>query len=90
VPFGNTYDKKRQMTSRFRFVFVIFFVTAVLILTVQVRSANHRIFYHLCAVNVEQGRLKQQLWQKQLQVENLINPAVISERLEYWGREKGE
>jgi hypothetical protein len=70
------------MTSRFRFVFVIFFVTAVLILTVSVRSENHRIFYQLCAVNAEQGRLKQHLWHKQLQVENLLNPAAISERVD--------
>jgi predicted carbohydrate-binding protein with CBM5 and CBM33 domain len=70
------------MASRFRFVFVIFLVTAVLILTVWVRSENHRIFYKLCAVNVEQGRLKQQLWHKQLQVENLLNPAAISERVD--------
>jgi Tfp pilus assembly protein PilO len=69
------------MTSRFRFVLVVFYVTAVLILTVVVRSSNHRMFYKLCALNAEQARLKQQLWQKQLQVESLTNPAAISERL---------
>ncbi|MHC4155151.1 MAG: hypothetical protein ACYST6_09565 [Planctomycetota bacterium] len=69
------------MTSRFRFVFVVFYVTVVLILTVVVRSANHRMFYRLCSLNAEQARLKQQLWQKQLQVESLTNPAAISERL---------
>lgn len=70
------------MTSRFRFVFVVFYVTAVLILTVLVRNANHRMFYKLCELNAEQARLKQQLWQKQLQVESLMSPAVISERLQ--------
>jgi len=70
------------MTSRFRFVFVVFYVTAVLILTVLVRNANHRMFYRLCELNAEQARLKQQLWQKQLQVESLMSPEVISERLQ--------
>jgi hypothetical protein len=31
---------------------------------------------------VEQNRLKQQLWQKQLRLENLINPAAVSRRLD--------
>ena len=70
------------MRSRFCFVFVIFYFTAVLILTVALRSANNRIFYKLCTLEAEQSRLKQQLWQKQLQLENLINPASISERLD--------
>jgi hypothetical protein len=35
----------------------------------------------------EQSRLKQQLWQKQLRLENLINPAAVSRRLD--GRKKG-
>ena len=53
-----------------------------MILTVLVRNANHRMFYKLCELNAEQARLKQQLWQKQLQVESLMSPAVISERLQ--------
>jgi hypothetical protein len=71
------------MTSRFCFVFVVFYFTAVLILTVSLRSANNRIFYKLCAINAEQSRLKQQLGNKQLELESLINPGAISERLNY-------
>jgi len=71
------------MMSRFCFVFVVFYFTGVLILTVSLRSAESRIFYRLCTINAEQSRLKQQLWQKQLQLENLINPASISKRLGY-------
>ncbi len=67
---------------RLRFCFVIFYFTAVLILTVCLRSANNRIFYKLRTIDAEQGQLKQQLWQKQLQLESLINPAAVSERLE--------
>ncbi len=70
------------MRLRFCFVFVVFCFTAVLILTVSLRSADNRIFYQLCTIKAEQSRLKQQLWQKQLRLENLINPAAISQRLD--------
>jgi len=70
------------MRLRFHFVFVVFYFTAVLIFTVNLRSANNRIFYKLCSQMAEQNRLKQQLWQKQLQLENLINPAAVSEYLD--------
>ncbi len=71
------------MGSRFCFVFVVFYFTAVLILTVSLRSADNRIFYRLCTVNTKQSRLKQQLWEKQLRLENLINPAAVSQQLDY-------
>jgi hypothetical protein len=69
------------MKPRFRFVLVIFWVTAILILTVHLRNVNNRIFYELCVRRAEQTRLKQHLWQKQLQLESLINPAAVSRRL---------
>jgi hypothetical protein len=69
------------MRVRFRFVFIVFWVTAILILTVHLRNINNRIFYELCVRRAEQGQLKQQLWQKQLQLESLINPAAVSRRL---------
>jgi hypothetical protein len=65
--------------SQFRFVFVVFYFTAVLILAVSLRSANNRVFYELCKYNVEQNRLKQKLGAKQLLLESLINPAAISQ-----------
>ncbi len=70
------------MKSRFRFVFVIFYLTAVLILTICLRNANNRIFYKLCMRTAEQNRLKQELGNKQLRLENLINPASVSHRLD--------
>ncbi len=70
------------MRLRFYFVFVVFYFTAALILTVSVRSAEDCIFYKLCTIGVEQSRVKQQLWQKQLQLENLINPAAVSQQLD--------
>jgi len=70
------------MMSRFCFVFVVFYFTAVLIFTIYLRSANNRIFYKLCTLTAEQSRLKQQLGNKQLRLENLINPAALSKRLD--------
>ena len=70
------------MRSRFCFVFIVFYLTAVLILTVYLRSANNRIFHKLYTISTRQNRLKQQLGNKQLRLENLINPAAISERLD--------
>lgn len=69
------------MKSQFRFVFVVFYLTAVLIFTIHLRSADNRVFYRLATINREQLRLKQQLWNKQLKLENLINPAAVSEHL---------
>ena len=70
------------MRSRFCFVLVVFFFAATLILAVYQRGANHSTFYTLRRCKIEQGRLRQELWQKQLRVESLINPAAISERLD--------
>jgi hypothetical protein len=69
------------MRRRVYFVFILLYFTAVLIFTVYVREAESRVFYEICAVRREQHLLKQQLWQKQLQLEGSINPAAISERL---------
>ncbi|MHC4693761.1 MAG: hypothetical protein ACYS67_13545 [Planctomycetota bacterium] len=70
------------MRPQFRFVFVVFYFTAVLILAVYLRSANNRIFYQLITKQAEQSWLIQELTNKQLQVETLINPAAVSERLD--------
>ncbi len=70
------------MGSRPYFVLVIFFFAATLIAAVYLRGANKRVFYQLRMQRMEQGRLRQELWQKQLRVESLINPASISRRLD--------
>jgi len=67
--------------SQFRFVFVVFCFTAILIFAVYLRSANNRIFYERCECEAEQSQLKQQLGTKQLLLESLINPAAISQRV---------
>jgi len=70
------------MRSRFRFVFIVFYVTAVLIFAVYLRSASNLIFHKLYTISISQNRLKQQLGNKQLRLENLINPVAVSQRLD--------
>jgi hypothetical protein len=70
------------MAARLCFVFVVFYLTAVLLFAVRLRTANRRIFYNLRKVEAEQGRLKQQLWEKQLQLESLISPASVWQKIE--------
>ena len=67
--------------SQFRFVFVVFCFTAVLIFAVYLRSANNRIFYEFRSCNVDISQVKQELGTKQLLLESLINPAAISQRV---------
>ena len=67
--------------SQFRFVFVVFCFTAVLIFAVILRSSNNSVFYELRVCNVDISRLKQELGTKQLLLEGLINPAAISQRV---------
>ena len=68
--------------SQFRFFFVVFFFTVLLILAVSLRNANNRIIYELCIFRSEVNQLKQELGVKRLRFENLTNPAAIHEHLE--------
>ena len=69
------------IVSQFRFVYAVFCLTAILILAVYLRDANNRIFYRLCTHRAELSQLKQELGAKQLQLESLINPAAVSQRM---------
>ncbi len=70
------------MGSRLRFSLVIFFLAATLIVAVFLEGANRRTFYTLRRYKIEKNRLQQELWQKQLQLEALTNPASVSQRLD--------
>lgn len=65
------------MTS-YRYIFVVLVIFLVLISTVYLRRSENREFYKFRNSQVKEARLKQQLWQKQLQLENYINPASVS------------
>jgi hypothetical protein len=60
---------------------VFFWCTAILIFTIYQRNAANRIFYKLYTISAGQGRLKQQLGKKQLELESLIKPAAVLEHL---------
>jgi hypothetical protein len=68
--------------SQFRFFYVAFFFTVILIFVVALRNANDRIFYELCEYRAQVNQLKQELGVKQLRLESLINPAAIQQRLD--------
>lgn len=63
--------------SRSRVLVVTFTVTASMIFTIHLRTSSARMFNRYRSAMVEQKDLKQQLWQKQLQFESLINPAGL-------------
>jgi hypothetical protein len=71
------------MRLGFRLVFVAFYFTSVLLFAAYLRNANDRIFYKICVARVSQNRMKQQLAGKQLRLENLINPASVSQQIDY-------
>jgi hypothetical protein len=48
-----------------------------MIFTIHLRTSSARMFNRYRSAMVEQKDLKQQLWQKQLQFECLINPAGL-------------
>ena len=68
------------MMLRSRFVFIVFYLTAVMVFAVYLRGANNRTFYDIWQCRSEQTRLIQELGTKQLLLEKLINPAAISQR----------
>ena len=68
--------------TQFRFIYLVFLLTAALVFAVHVRSTSSRAFYKFRIAHLKQTRLNQNLRQEQLLMESLVNPAAISERLE--------
>jgi len=60
-----------------RIVLVIFTVTACLIFTIFLRTSASRMFNRYRQASVEQKELLQKLWQQQLRLECLVNPAGL-------------
>ena len=63
--------------SRLRVILVVFSITAILICTISLRTSASRMHYQYWQASVQQKELLQQLWQKQLQFEFLVNPAGL-------------
>ena len=62
----------------YRYIFVVIVVFLVSISAVYLRRTENCEFYKFRISQVKTARLKQQLWQKQLQLENYINPSSVS------------
>jgi hypothetical protein len=62
------------MPSRPRLVFVIFFLTAVLVFTIHIRTASSRVFNRFCKAQAQQKILRQELRDCQLRFESLTTP----------------
>jgi hypothetical protein len=69
------------MPSRPRLVFVIFFLTAVLIFTIHIRTASSRVFNRFCKAQAQQKILRQELRTCQLRFESLITPRRLLEQV---------
>lgn len=67
--------------SRGRIVYVIFFLTVVLIGTIHLRNSSSRLFSRYFAAKSEQRRLVEELRKKQLELEQLTTPASVSDIL---------
>ena len=70
------------MVSRLCFIYVIFWLVAVLVLSIFLRDANHHMFYELRVCRGQYTQATRQLWQKQLELEQSINPSAILQGLE--------
>jgi hypothetical protein len=69
--------------SRGRLIFIVFYLTALLIAAAGLRVASSRTFNKFNTAMITQNRLRQQLWQKQLELKGLTSPGAVSERIEH-------
>jgi len=76
--------------SRSRLIFIVFYLTAVLILTVLTRTNSSRIFKKFREAYVYQEDLNYQLREKQLEMAHLTTPAEISRRIKQLSETDGD
>jgi hypothetical protein len=67
--------------KKIKFAVIIFFVTASMVFAVYLRISCDQFFYKYTRITTEHSRLKQQLWNKQLQLESQLSPTVIMSHL---------
>lgn len=66
--------------SRARLIFIVFCLTALLTAAAGLRSTSSQLFYKFNKAMITQNRLRQTLWQKQLELQGLTGPQAVSER----------
>jgi hypothetical protein len=69
------------MPTRPRVVFVLFFLTGVLVFTIHLRTTSSRVFNQFCKSRADQKLLVQELRSQQLRLESLINTRYMFEHL---------
>ncbi|HBG27249.1 MAG: hypothetical protein A2Y10_12540 [Planctomycetes bacterium GWF2_41_51] len=62
----------------YRYIFVVLAVFFVSLSAVYLRRTENCEFYNLRTSQMKTTRLKQQLWQKQLQLEKYVSPSSVS------------
>ncbi len=70
------------MVSRLCFIYVIFWLVAALVLSIFLRDANYQMFYESRVCRGEYSLAVRHLWQKQLELEQSINPGAVLQGLE--------
>jgi sensor domain CHASE-containing protein len=65
----------------FRYIFIVLALCFVLLAAIYLRRSENITFYRFRTAQAKQTRLKQELWQQQLQLESLINPASVSQAI---------
>lgn len=69
------------MISHARLRFLIFFLTAALITTIHFRISASRLFHQARRAQILQNQLRQQLWKKQIELEQLLQPQKVFRHL---------
>ena len=75
------------LSSTFRTTYAVLCITAILIYAVHLRASRQQVFYKIRQTQKQEDHIKWSLWQKQIELEGLVNPASISEHI---GREKSK
>jgi len=75
------------LSSTFRVTYAVMCITAVLIYAAHLRGSRGQVFYKIRIARNHETRIKQSLWQKQIELEGLVNPASVSEHM---GRQEGQ
>ena len=68
--------------SRSRILCIVFFMTAASVFTIHLRTSSSKIYNKYRSAEVEQGRLRQELWQQKIRLETLVNPMKVVEQVQ--------
>ncbi len=64
-----------------RLAAVVIALTVLLLITVHIRQATHRVFYRVRGAYTSQTRLVQEISRKQLQLESYLSPQVLKQNI---------